>query len=55
MVKSELVEDERKQEELAMYLAKNKEEVLYALGAKRKPTPKKPKAVKDDQAVDDAA
>jgi len=38
---SELIEDESKQEELAMYLAKNKEEVLYALGAKRKPAQKK--------------
>lgn len=54
---SELIEDEGKQEELAMYLAKNKEEVLYALGAKRKPTPKKPKAVEAvaDEAEDDAA
>ncbi|RQW63039.1 YebG family protein [Vibrio viridaestus] len=44
--KSELVEDEAKQEELAMYLAQNKEEVLYALGAKKRPTQKKPKAAK---------
>ena len=44
--KSELLEDEAKQEELAMFLAHNKEEVLYALGAKRKPAPVKPKAVK---------
>ncbi len=54
--KSELLEDESKQEDLAMFLAQNKEEVLYALGAKRKPAPKKPKAVEpqpDDQ--DDAA
>ncbi len=54
--KSELIEDEVKQEELAMYLAKNKEDVLFALGAKRKPAPKKPKvaAVKND-AEEDAA
>lgn len=39
--KSELMEDEGKQEDLAMFLAQNKEEVLYALGAKRKPAPKK--------------
>ncbi|GAM54529.1 DNA damage-inducible gene in [Vibrio ishigakensis] len=45
--KSEIIADEEKQEELSMYLAKHKEEVLYALGAKRKPTPKKPKVVKD--------
>ena len=49
--KSDLVEDEGKQEELAMYLAKNKEEVLYALGAKRKPAPKKAKKL---EAVEDA-
>lgn len=42
--KSDLVADEGKQEELAMYLAKNKEEVLYALGAKRKPAPKSEEA-----------
>jgi len=43
--KSKLVEDESKQEELSLFLAQNKEEVLYALGAKRKPAPKKPKKV----------
>ncbi|OAJ92541.1 YebG family protein [Vibrio bivalvicida] len=57
--KSELLEDEGKKEDLAMFLAQNKEEVLYALGAKRKPAPKKPKkveAVADaEQAQDDAA
>ncbi|MCF7361211.1 MULTISPECIES: YebG family protein [Vibrio] len=55
--KSELIEDEAKTEELAMFLAQNKEDVLIALGAKRKPTPptKKPKAVKTEDAVDDAA
>lgn len=41
--KSELIESEDKQEELSLYLAQHKEEVLFALGAKRKPTPKKPK------------
>ncbi|MBA5764241.1 YebG family protein [Vibrio sp. 404] len=49
--KSELLEDEAKQEDLAMFLAQNKEEVLYALGAKRRPTPKKAKKV---EAVADA-
>ncbi len=54
--KSELIEDEAKTEELAMFLAQNKEDVLVALGAKRKPTPpKKPKVVKTEDAVDDAA
>ncbi|MGC9403776.1 YebG family protein [Vibrio genomosp. F10] len=56
--KSDVIEDEGKQEELAMYLAKNKEEVLYALGAKRKPAPKKTKkieAVIDAPKEEDAA
>lgn len=54
--KSALIEEESKQEELALFLAQNKEEVLIALGAKRKPTPpKKPKAAKSDESVDDAA
>ncbi len=54
--KSELLEDEGKQEELSLFLAQNKEEVLFALGAKRKPAPKKAKkieAVEDTQ--EDAA
>ncbi|MEL7291300.1 MAG: YebG family protein [Pseudomonadota bacterium] len=56
--KSELLEDEGRQEDLAMFLAQNKEEVLYALGAKRKPAPKKAKkvtAVDDEPAQEDAA
>ncbi|UPQ87422.1 YebG family protein [Vibrio sinaloensis] len=56
--KSELLEDEGKQEDLAMFLAQNKEEVLYALGAKRKPAPKKAKKVTpvdDEPAQEDAA
>ena len=54
--KSELIEQEDKQEELAMFLAQHKDDVLCALGAKRKPAPKKPKAVKEeDSSVDDAA
>jgi dsDNA-binding SOS-regulon protein len=54
---SKLIEDEEKQEELSLYLAQHKEEVLYALGAKRKPTPKKPKVVKpvEEQDAEDAA
>ncbi|GAD81013.1 MULTISPECIES: YebG family protein [Vibrio] len=55
---SEIITDEAQQEELSMYLAKHKEEVLYALGAKRKPTPKKPKVVSQDDvnsATSDAA
>ncbi|MCD1410246.1 YebG family protein [Vibrio vulnificus] len=54
--KSDLLEDEGKQEDLAMFLAQNKEELLYALGAKRRPTPKKEKklaAVADDAAGED--
>ncbi|NVD05974.1 multidrug DMT transporter permease [Vibrio sp. JPW-9-11-11] len=57
--KSELLEDEGKQEDLAMFLAQNKDEVLFALGAKRKPAPKKPKKVEaveaSEEAQDDAA
>ncbi|EOV0102626.1 TPA: YebG family protein [Vibrio vulnificus] len=54
--KSDLLDDEGKQEDLAMFLAQNKEELLYALGAKRRPTPKKEKklaAVADDAAGED--
>ncbi|ANO32244.1 MULTISPECIES: YebG family protein [Vibrio] len=53
---SEIITDEGQQEELSMYLAKHKEEVLYALGAKRKPAPKKPKveAVPDSSESDAA-
>ncbi|UUM30003.1 YebG family protein [Vibrio japonicus] len=52
--KSELLEDDGKQEDLAMFLAQNKDEVLYALGAKRKPTPKKAKveAVADEEVTE---
>lgn len=55
--KSELLEEEAKQEDLAMFLAQNKEEVLYALGAKRRPAPKKAKkleAVEADKNEDAA-
>ena len=55
--KSELLEEEGKQEDLAMFLAQNKEEVLYALGAKRRPAPKKAKkleAVEEDDQEDAA-
>lgn len=40
---SDLLEDDQQKEDLSLFLAKNKDEVLYALGAKRKPTPKKKK------------
>jgi hypothetical protein len=52
---SNLIEDDEKQEELSLYLAKNKDEVLYALGAKKRKaaTPKKPKAVQDKPADSD--
>ena len=59
---SELLEDEGKQEDLAMFLAQNKDEVLYALGAKRKPTAKKAQkleavdnATQDNDSQEDAA
>ncbi|OZT82425.1 multidrug DMT transporter permease [Vibrio sp. 03_296] len=53
--KSDLLEDEGKQEDLAMSRSEQ-EELLYALGAKRRPTPKKEKklaAVADDAAGED--
>lgn len=61
--KSDLLEDEGKREDLAMFLAQNKEELLYALGAKRRPTPKKEKklaavadnAADEDESAEDAA
>lgn len=54
---SELFEDEAKQEELSLFLAQKREEVLVALGAKKKAAPKK-KAVKPElvaEQQDDAA
>ena len=55
--KSKLIEDEGKQEELSLFLAEHKEDVLIALGAKRKPAPKKPKPVTaaDEAKQEDAA
>ncbi len=55
--RSELLEDEGTQEDLAMYLAQNKEELLYALGAKRKPAPKKEKKLEavEEEAAEEAA
>lgn len=43
--KSDILEDEAKQEDLAMFLAQNKDELLYAIGAKRRPAPKKAKKI----------
>ncbi|MDA9558276.1 YebG family protein [Vibrio sp.] len=52
LAQSELVNNEVTQEELALFLAKNKEEVLYALGAKkRKATVVKPQLVDNDDEV----
>ncbi|MGF1684510.1 YebG family protein [Photobacterium makurazakiensis] len=55
---SELFEDEAKQEELSLFLAQKREDVLVALGAKKKAAPKKkvakPEAVADI-ASDEAA
>ncbi|MGR5142892.1 YebG family protein [Photobacterium sp. DNB23_23_1] len=54
---SELFEDEAKQEELSLFLAQKREDVLVALGAKKKAAPKK-KAVKPEvvaEQQDDAA
>ncbi len=49
------IEDEGKQEELSLFLAQNKEEVLYALGAKRKPAPKAAKKAPAKETADDQA
>lgn len=50
---SKLIEGDEQKEELSMFLAQNKDEVLYALGAKRRPSEKKakkeaPKKVESD-------
>ncbi|PWI35208.1 multidrug DMT transporter permease [Vibrio albus] len=50
---SELIEEEEKREELSLYLAQHKEDVLVALGAKRKPAPKKPKQPKAVEASEE--
>ncbi|KXF80998.1 YebG family protein [Enterovibrio coralii] len=52
--KSEVVGDEAQREELSLFLAQNREEVLYALGAKRKPTPKATKKKAEAPKEDDA-
>lgn len=53
---SNLFEDEAKQEELSMFLAQKREEVLVALGAKKAPKAKavKPDVVADEQQQDAA-
>ena len=51
--KSRLLEDESKQEDLAMFLAQHKEDLLFALGAKRKPAAKK-KAVESVEEINEA-
>ncbi|OEF51226.1 multidrug DMT transporter permease [Enterovibrio norvegicus] len=51
--KSDVVADEAQREELSMFLAQNREDVLCALGAKRKPTPK-PAKKKAEANQDDA-
>ncbi|CZF78111.1 multidrug DMT transporter permease [Grimontia sp. AD028] len=52
--KSEVTGDEAQREELSLFLAQNREEVLYALGAKRKPTPKPAKKKAEAPKEDDA-
>ncbi len=56
---SKLIENDEQKEELSMFLAQNKDEVLYALGAKRRPTEKKakkatPKAVEESDSEEAA-
>ncbi|MHA2938595.1 YebG family protein [Vibrio sp. RC27] len=52
--KSELLPDEDIQEKLALHLAQNKDEVLFALGAKRRPSPKNTKVEKISDAETNA-
>ncbi|AMG30053.1 multidrug DMT transporter permease [Grimontia hollisae] len=52
--KSDVVGDEGQREELSLFLAQNREEVLYALGAKRKPAPKPAKKKAETTKEDDA-
>ncbi|MFV0576175.1 MAG: YebG family protein [Vibrio sp.] len=55
---SKLIENDEQKEELSMFLAQNKDEVLYALGAKRrpaeKPTEKKAKKAKVEDVAEEA-
>jgi dsDNA-binding SOS-regulon protein len=44
--------DDKAKEDLGIYLAKNREEVLYALFAKKRPTPD-PKAANDEVEVEE--
>jgi dsDNA-binding SOS-regulon protein len=50
--RSELIEDEKKLEDLAFFMAREREQVLIALGAKR---PAKKKAPKTTTATDEKA
>lgn len=52
---SKIIEDDNQKEELSMYLAQNKDEVLFALGAKRRPTEKQAKAPKATEDKDSEA
>ncbi|HCH00732.1 MAG TPA: multidrug DMT transporter permease [Vibrio sp.] len=52
---SKIIEDDNQKEELSMFLAQNKDEVLFALGAKRRPTEKKAKAPKATEDKDSEA
>lgn len=56
LAKSELITDESQQEALSLYLAQHKEDLLCALGAKRKPVPvKTAPAAKSSKAKDKVA
>lgn len=45
----DVISDETQCEELSLFLAQNRENVLCALGAKRKPTPKSAKEEKESK------
>lgn len=51
--KSDLISNEEKQEELALYLAQHKDDVLYALGAKKRPSAAKAKPVKKEKTTEE--
>ncbi|MBV7300027.1 YebG family protein [Enterovibrio paralichthyis] len=53
--KSDVVSGEEQREELSLFLAQNREEVLYALGAKRKPAPKASKKKAEAASKEDDA
>ena len=50
---SELFEEDEKQEEMSLYLAQHREEVLVALGAKKVKAPRKKASTDNDDSSED--